>query len=144
MPTKTKVRDSRTQLERDCDRVNQLLRDEAIRLELGTRKSPKRLDEARELSNITYSYWAKLEFQEFIRRKLEKQPAIDSDDLIYSAASVLKISSETVKRYVGVIRKGIGPFRCIGKMVMFNENYTGDEYFIDTSADPDSDTEEIA
>ena len=134
MPTKPK--DTRTPLEKDCERVNQLLKGEAIRLDLGTKKSLKRLDDARELSNITYSYWARQEFQEFIRRQLERQPAIDSDDLIYSAASVLRISSETVKRYVSVIRKGAGPFRCIGKMVMLNENYTGDEYFTDPEPEP--------
>ena len=136
MPTKTKARDSRTQLEKDCERVNQLLKLEAVRLKLGTKNSLKRLDDARELSNITYSYWAKMEFQEFVRRQLEKQPTVDSDDLTYLVASVLRISSETVKRYVSVIRKGAGPFRCIGKMVMLNENYTGDEYFTDPEPEP--------
>ena len=62
------------ELLRECERVNQLLKKQAEKLELGTKKSLMRMDEARQCDRDAFSYWAQLEFQEYVRRQLERHP----------------------------------------------------------------------
>jgi hypothetical protein len=115
---------SKSELMRACERVNKILEAEAKEKELGTKKSLARMDEARQLDKVAFSYWATLEFQEYVRRELEKHPAINASILINNGARLLHLSPVTTKRYLAVMRAGEGPFRGMGDVVMLNPNYT--------------------
>jgi hypothetical protein len=120
------------ELLRECERVNRLLMKQAQTLELGTKKSLARLEEARQSDREAFSYWAQLEFQEYIRRQLEQHPAIHASLLINAAARLLKLSNLTTRRYLQVLRSGNGPFNSMGDIVILNPNYSEqDDYWLD-------------
>jgi hypothetical protein len=120
------ARDKR-ELERACERANKVLREEAQKLGLGTKKSLERMDEARQLDKVAFSYWATLEFQEYVRRRLEEHPVLNESGLINGGARLLHLSPVTTKRYLATLLAGEGPFRGMGDMVMLNPNYPADE-----------------
>ena len=111
------------ELLRECERVNQLLKKQAIKLALGTRKSLARMDEARQMDREALSYWARLEFQEYVRRQLEQHPTLHASILINNGARLLKLSSVTIRRYLAELRSGDGPFTGMGDIIMINPNY---------------------
>ena len=117
---------SKTDVQRECERVNELLKKEAQDLELGTKKSLARLEGAKnDVSN--FSYWAELEFREIVRRKLENHPALSSSSLINDGARLLGISPVTAKRYMSKLRSDKGPFSGLGDIVTINPNYVPKE-----------------
>ena len=125
------------ELLRECERVNKLLKKEAERQGLGTRKSLARMEEARQNDKVAFSYWAQLEFQEYIRRELESHPTISASLLINKGARLLKLSPVTTKRYLAVLRSDDGPFSSFGDTVMINQNYTETEdYWQDSPTEP--------
>ena len=116
------------ELLRECERVNGLLREEAQKLDLGTKKSVSRMDEARHSDRESFSYWAQLEFREYIRRELESRPTVSASAMINDGARLLKISPATTKRYLAVLRAGrTGPFTSMGDIVMINANYVSSD-----------------
>lgn len=121
------------ELLRECERVNLLLKKEAQQLDLGTKRGLARMDEAKQCDRETFSYWAQLEFQEYIRRRLELHLTINASLLINEGARLLKLSNATTKRYLAVLRSGAGPFTGMGDIIMLNPNYTGqDDYWTDS------------
>src|SRR5512136_230805 len=94
----------RHELIRACEHVNKELEQEAQKLGLGTKKSLARMDEARQVDKVAFSYWAQLEFQEYVRRELERHPTINASILINNGARLLHISPVTTKRYLAVLR----------------------------------------
>ena len=128
---------SKNELLRECERVNQLLKKEAERQGLGTRKSLARMEEARQNDKVAFSFWAQLEFQEYIRRELESHPTISASLLINKGARLLKLSPVTTKRYLAVLRSDDGPFSSFGDAVMINQNYTEiEDYGQDSPTEP--------
>jgi hypothetical protein len=120
------------ELLRECERVNRILKKQAQALELGTKKSLARLEEARGTDRETFSYWAQLEFQECIRRQLELHPVIQASLLINMGARLLKLSNLTTRRYLQVLRSYGGPFNSMGDIVVLNPNYDEqDNYWLD-------------
>ena len=119
---------NKSELMRECERVNGILLVEAKKFELGTKKSLRRLDEARERDNQAFHQWARLEFQEYCRRCLERNPTIQASLLINEGARLLRISQATTKRYLAVLRAGrTSPFSSLGDVVMLNPNYVAPE-----------------
>jgi hypothetical protein len=116
------------ELLRECERVNDLLRKDAKKLDLGTKKSLARMEEASRVDREAFSYWAQLEFKELIRRELENHPTINASILINKGARLLKLSPVTTKRYLAVLRAGsTAPFASMGDIVMINPNYVSPE-----------------
>jgi hypothetical protein len=109
---------------RECERVNEVLKKQAQKFELGTTKSLARMDEARQCDRETFSYWAQLEFQEYVRRQLERHPTMHASILINNGARLLRLSNITTRRYLAVMRSGDGPFSGLGDVIMLNANYT--------------------
>jgi hypothetical protein len=129
----------KAELLKACERVNKVLEEEAQRLELGTKKSLPRMDEARQYDKVAFSYWAQLEFQEFVRRQLDRHPTMNASILINSGARMLKISPATTKRYMAALRSGNGPFAGLGDIIMLNPNYIPtdqDDYWQENPSDP--------
>jgi hypothetical protein len=119
---------NKSELMRECERVNALLLGEAKKLELGTKKSLVRMNEARECDMKTFYFWAKLEFQEYCRRQLERNPTIHASLLINEGAQKLGVSTATTKRYMVSLRAGrTSPFSSMGDIVMLNPNYVPSE-----------------
>jgi hypothetical protein len=127
------------ELLRECERVNKVLRKEAKKLDLGTKISLPRLEEARQVDLKSFSYWAQLEFKEYVRRELEHHPAINASILINNGARLLQISTATTKRYLAALRAGrTAPFSSLGDIVMLNPNYVSpdlDSYWQDCAPD---------
>ena len=124
------------ELLRECERVNILLKKQAQQFELGTKKSLSRMDEARQYDREAFSYWARLEFQEYVRRQLEAHPTAHASNLINNGARLLRISSVTTRRYLAELRAGDGPFSGLGDTIMLNTNYTEqDDYWADNLSD---------
>lgn len=124
---------TKSTLKRECEKVNVLLRREAEELRLGTKVSLARLDGCKD-DLKAFSYWAKLEFQEYVRRTVEKNGSANAQALIYGGASKLKVNPETTKRYLRTLRAAGGPFAGLGETVVVNANYTPpeeDEYWVD-------------
>ena len=64
---------TKNQLVKECNHVMEILRVEAKSLGLGTKESLTPLDAAK--SDLAeYSYWAQMEFQEYVRRQLVTRP----------------------------------------------------------------------
>lgn len=116
---------SKQQMRRDIDHINQLLKDEAVKLSLGTTKSQSRLASARQADdNVTFSYWAQLEFREYCRRQLEKHPVLPASLLIAEGARMIGLSTITAKRYMTVLKAGsTAPLMGFGDNVMLNHGY---------------------
>ena len=135
------ARDKR-ELMRECERVNKVLEAEALKLGLGTKRSLARMDEARLVDKVAFSYWAVLEFQEYVRRELADRPTCSASILINNGARLLHISPVTTKRYLAVLRAGDGPFRSMGDIIMLNPNYTAgeDSYWRDGPEPVDKET----
>ena len=124
------------ELLRECERVNELLKKQAQKYNLGTKKSLQRLDEARQCDRDALSFWAQLEFVEYVRRQLEQHPAIHASILINDGARLLKMSSVTTRRYLQVMRSKGGPFTGMGDTIMINSNYfEQDDYWQDDPTD---------
>lgn len=123
------------QLKTEIARVNELLKSEAIELMLGTKKSLGRLEEARnERDRQAFTYWAMLEFREYVRRQLEKHGVAPATGLINGGARLLRLSPATTKRYMDSLRTGGGPFSGLGDQVTINPNYKPveeDDYWLD-------------
>ena len=134
---------SKTELHRECERVNRLLLEDAIRLQLGTTISLARLAEAKSNNKDEFSTWATLEFQEYVRRKLNDRDSVSANAMIYGGSRMLKLSPVTTKRYMGTLRSEGGPFGGLGDIVTFNPGYKSvedDDYWKDTGemvSDPD-------
>jgi hypothetical protein len=116
----------KTVVKRECERVNALLKDEAVELELGTKKSLGRLEQVKNEPS-EFSYWAELEFREYVRRELEQHQRITSSILVNSGARLLGLSPVTIKRYMGKLRSKNGPFSGLGDIVTINPNYVPKE-----------------
>jgi hypothetical protein len=114
----------------ECRRVNAFLLEEARKLDLGTTKSLARMDEARQLrgNRERFSRWARLEFREYIRRKLELHPDVRSSDMINGGALLLGVSPVTTRRYLADLRTGgTGPFIVQAGKVTINPFYVSPE-----------------
>lgn len=117
---------SKTDVQRECERVNALLKEEAEQLMLGTKKSLSRLEGAKNDASA-FSYWAELEFREYVRRALEKHRTVTSSILVNGGARLLGLSPVTTKRYMGKLRSESGPFSGLGDIVTLNPNYVPKE-----------------
>lgn len=127
-----KVR-GKTELQRESEKVNSLLKAEAARLELGTKRSLERMEGCKH-DPSSFSYWAELEFREYVRRMLERQGSASAALLVNGGARMLKLSSVTTKRYLSKLRAERGPFSGLGDVVILNPNYCpaeDDEYWMD-------------
>lgn len=125
----------KTELMRESERVNGILRAEARRLELGTKKSLERLEGCKH-DPTSYSFWAELEFREYARRMLEKHGSVSGAQLVNGGARLLKLSSVTTKRYLLKLRAERGPFSGLGDVVILNPNYCpaeDDEYWVEVT-----------
>jgi len=116
-----KVR-SKSELAKECDQVNRMLRVEAESLGLGTRGSLERMEQAKH-DPSSFSYWAELEFREYVRRMLEKHGSMSAALLVNGGARLLKLSSVTTKRYLSKLRTEKGPFAGLGDVVVLNSHY---------------------
>lgn len=114
-----------SQLRREAEKVNNLLKTDAERLNLGTRKGKERLDRARQSDdNVTFSYWARLEFLEYSRRQLEKHSMLMASTLAAEGARMLGISLITAKRYLQELSAGkTAPLMHFGDNILINYNY---------------------
>ncbi len=132
---------SKYELKKESARVNELLRAEALELGLGTKKSLKRLADSKgDLK--AFSYWAELEFREFIRRRLEQHNYV-ATVLINEGARLLGLSPATTKRYFEKLRAYGGPFVDMGEVVIINVHYRPpeeDEYWLDPDEPKDKHT----
>jgi hypothetical protein len=120
----------------ELERVNKILKDEAILLELGTKKSLPRLEQVKNDSKA-FTYWAELEFQEYIRRSLEKCSTSAIAILINGGARLLKLSPITTKRYMGKLCLDNGPFVAQGDTIAINPDYVSpeeDSYWLEVQA----------
>jgi hypothetical protein len=111
--------------------VNEILKAEAEELQLGTKKSRGRMAES-EGDVRVHSYWAEMEFREFVRRQLEKHPSANAMSLINEGARLLGLSPVTTKRYLAKMRSKNGPFSGLGDIVTINPRYVppeDDEYW---------------
>jgi len=125
---------TKSDLERACDRVNELLKAEAKALQLGVKGvSLERLDATR--SDLPmFSYWGKMEFREFCRRMLERRGQVAAAELIRDGARMLRLSSETTKRYLRELRAAGGPLAGLGDAVILNGRYKPveeDDYWLE-------------
>jgi len=116
----------KSKLLRESQRVNQLLREEAEELQLGTKQSLARMEQAKNDASA-FSYWAEMEFREYVRRALEKHRAINAVALINGGARMLGLSPVTTKRYMAKLRSENGPFGGLGDIVIVNPNYVPKE-----------------
>lgn len=125
---------SKSALQRECDRVNGLLKAEAKALKLGVKGvSLERLDATRGDLQM-FSYWGKMEFREFCRRMLERRGQVAATELIRDGARMLRLSSETTKRYLRELRAAGGPLAGLGDTVILNGRYRPveeDEYWLE-------------
>ena len=137
LAAETKMR-PKHELTKTSERVNTLLREEAISLRLGTKKSLRRLDECK--SNMTaFSHWAELEFREYVRRQIEHR-AGSASALIIGGARLLGLSPATTKRYMEKLRTKGGPFSGLGDIIVINPNFQpreNDSYWQDVT-EPDA------
>jgi hypothetical protein len=120
---------SKYERQRECEQVNRILQADAKRQTLGTKASQRRMDDARQHDSNAFSYWAQLEFREFIRRELEHRDTISASHLIRSGAYLLRISPITTKRYLFALTSQQGPFMQYGELVMLNPDYTATESY---------------
>ncbi len=125
---------SKSDLMQACDRVNELLKAEAKALQLGVKGvSLERLDATR--SDLPmFSYWGKMEFREFCRRMLERRGQVAAAELIRDGARMLRLSSETTKRYLRELRAAGGPLAGLGDAVILNGRYKPveeDDYWLE-------------
>lgn len=134
---------SKQQLKRDVNHTNEMLKDDAIRLSLGTQAGYKRLEYARQSDdNVTFSHWARLEFREYCRRMLEKHPVIQSSLLAAEGARIIGISEITAKRYLRELKAGrTAPFMGFGDNIMLNHSYQPSEQDDYWQRDEEEDTE---
>ena len=115
---------SKTEVQRECERVNKILKEEAIALQLGTKTSMKRLEDSKTDAGIgTFSFWAELEFREYVRRNLEQHQSMTISTLILGGARLLGVSPMTTKRYMNKLRAENGPFGGLGDVVVINSRY---------------------
>jgi hypothetical protein len=135
-------------LRRQQQQVNELLREEAVRLRLGTKESVPRLEAFRARGDMAeFSAWCEREFCEYIRRQVERGPR-SSGLLINDGARLLGISPATAKRYMGKLRAKGGPFAGLGDVVILNPRYQPretDEYWQDVQdadVSPEGDEQE--
>jgi hypothetical protein len=127
------------EIRRECERVNKLLLADARKQGLGTKSSRQRLDEARHDDSNAFSFWAQLEYREYIRRQLERRDTISASHLIKTGAYLLGISPVTAKRYLSALASEIGPFNQHGDLIMINPHYVpseDDTYWLDDASDP--------
>lgn len=118
------MRSTRERL-KDCEHVNKILFEDAKKRGLGTKQSLKRLREARQVDNILFYELGLKEFQEYVRRILDKHPVASAAYLIKNGAYLLGISLDTAKRYLAVLRADDAPFSGgYGDMVAINPDYT--------------------
>jgi hypothetical protein len=115
------------ELRRASEQVNKILLDDAKRKGLGTKRSRQRLEDARQDDSAAFSYWAQLEYREYIRRQLERHDTINASHLIRGGAYQIGISPVTAKRYLSTLASEYGPFSQLGDLVMINVNYTPPE-----------------
>lgn len=128
----------KNELYKEGQRVNEILKEEADRLQLGTKGSLARLSAARSEGGSAFSTWAELEFREFVRRMLEKHTSISSNSAITEGARMLGVSPATTKRYMAKLRTARGPFGGLGDIVVINANYVSpemDDYWKDVGDD---------
>lgn len=127
---------SRYERQRECEQVNKILLADAKQKGLGTKRSRSRLEDARQNDSSAFSYWAKLEYCEYIRRELERRDTISASHLIKGGAYRIGISPVTAKRYLSVLTSEQGPFSQFGDLVMINPDYRPsetDDYWQDDS-----------
>jgi hypothetical protein len=118
---------SKYERQRECEQVNKILLADAKLKGLGTKSSRARLDDARQNDSAAFSYWAGLEYREYIRRELEKRDTTSASHLIRGGAYRLGISPITAKRYLSTLTSEIGPFTQYGDLVMVNPDYVQPE-----------------
>lgn len=126
------MRTKRTLLS-ECDRVNALLKEDALKLGLGTKNSLARM-EACKGDLKAFSELALLEFREYVRRCLLESGSVNAQVLIYGGARMLKLNPETTKRYLRTLRSRGGPFSGLGDVVIINPNYVAveeDAYWVE-------------
>lgn len=129
-----------TETLRACNRVNAALKEDGRRLGLGKKSSLRRLDQARSSDPAQFSYWAELEFREFVRRRIEEGKTVAGSDMIASGALLLGLSTETTKRYLKKLRASGGPFSGLGDIVTLNPRYVPpslSEYWLEDEDDAD-------
>lgn len=113
---------TKSELEKECARVNIILRAEAKAMELGTKKSLARL--AQNANDVvTFKYWALLEFREYARRQIEQHQSVSATGLIANGSRLLGLSPVTVKRYLVELRAENGPLSGMGDIVVLNPRY---------------------
>ena len=113
---------SKTVLKMDCERVNEQLREEAVKLRLGTKGSLDRLEQSKS-DNQLFHYWGVLEFREFCRREIEGRGSANAGGLIVDGARMFRCSVVTTKRYLNELRARGGPLAGLGDVVTLNARY---------------------
>lgn len=125
-------------LKSECRKINEVLKAEAKELRLGTKKSLGRLAEC-ENDASAKSYWAEMEFREYVRRQLEIRTSVNAVSVINGGARLLGLSPVTTKRYLAKLRSERGPFSGLGDIVVINSHYVpkeDDEYWEDEDEKP--------
>ncbi len=112
----------KSELKQDCKRVNEQLREDAVRLRLGTKGSLPRLEGCKGDNQVFY-YWGLLEFREFCRRMIERTGSADARGLIVDGARLLRVNQITTKRYLEALRARGGPLAGLGGIVTLNPHY---------------------
>jgi len=130
---KKKELKSKRELKKDIERVNRILEEEARDYDLGSPRTLETLSQLRG-DNQAFSERAKLEFREYVRRKLLKAPVPPKKALELGGARLLGLSPATTKRYMEELRTERGPLAGLGEIVILNRNYVrpeNDPYWTD-------------